>query len=94
MPDLESHWLAERLAFLGQYLMARTVWKRKVEVAFLNLASNPVAESRCRPRGEALFFAKCPKALRKLFWFSDLSWPRKELYRDLMVGAASDPPKE
>ena len=26
MPDLESHWLAERLAYLGRSLMGDAVW--------------------------------------------------------------------
>ena len=41
MPDLKNHWFTERLAFLGQSLMGHAVWKRKVEVAFPRLASNP-----------------------------------------------------
>ena len=56
MPDLESHWLAERLAYLCLVLMGDSVWRRKA--------------SRTFPR---------------------LSWPRKELYRELVVGSASDP---
>ena len=61
IPNLKSHWLAERLAFLGRSLMEETVWKRKIEVAFPNLASNPVTKSCCRPKGEAVFFAECRK---------------------------------
>ena len=29
MPDLESHWLAERLAYLGQSLTGDSVWRRR-----------------------------------------------------------------
>ena len=44
--DLESHWFAERLAFQSGSLTEKTLWKRKVEVAFPDLALNSVAESR------------------------------------------------
>ena len=37
MPDLESHWLAERVAFLGQSLSRDTVWAQKVREAFPRL---------------------------------------------------------
>ena len=67
------------------------MWKRKLEVAFLDLASNPKAEDRRWPRGEALFFVKYRNTLLKLPRFSDLSRSRKELYRELMVSTASDP---
>ena len=43
---------------------------------------------------EALFVRECRKALRNLLGSSDLSWPRKELYRELVVGSASDPLSE
>ena len=86
MPDLESHWFAERLAFLGRSLTRDTVWGQNVKKAFPRLMSNPKAESCRRPRGEAPFFAECRKALCNLPWSSDLSWSRKEL----VVGTASD----
>ena len=35
MPDLESHWLAKRLAFLSRSLTRDTVWGQKVKKAFL-----------------------------------------------------------
>ena len=41
-----------------------------------------------------MFVRECRKALRNLLGSSDLSWPRKELYRELVVGAASDPLSE
>ena len=43
MPDLESHWLAERLAYLGRSLTGDAVWTRKGESDF---SSPPV-----RPKG-------------------------------------------
>ena len=35
MPDLESHWLAERLAYLGRALTGDSVWRRKASRTFL-----------------------------------------------------------
>ena len=94
MPDLESHWLAERLAHLGRVLTGDSVWRRKASRTFPRLKSDPKAEGRRRPLGEALFVRECRKALRNLLGSSDLSWPRKELYRELVVGSASDPLSE
>ena len=94
MPDLESHWLAERLAYLGWSLTGDSVWRRKASRTFPRLKSDPKAEGRRRPTGEALFFSECQKALRNLLGSSDLSRPRKELYRELVVGSASDPLSE
>ena len=88
MPDLESHWLAERLAFPGRSLTRDMVWGQKVKNAFLRLKSNPKAENCRRPRGEAPFFAECRKALRNFPWSSDLSRTRKELYWELVEGTA------
>ena len=89
--NLESHWLAERLAYLGRVLTGDSVWRRKASRTFPRLKSDPKAEGRRRPLGEALFVRECRKALRNLLGSSDLSWPRKELYRELVVGSASDP---
>ena len=60
MPDLESHWLAERLAYLGRYLTGDSVWRRKASRAFPHLKSHPKAEGRRRPLGETLFL-RVPK---------------------------------
>ena len=89
MLDLESHGLAERLAFLVRSLTRDTAWGQKK--AFSRLKSNPKAESCRKPRGEAPFFAECHKALRHFHWSTDISRSRKELYRELVVGTASDP---
>ena len=94
MPDLESHWLAERLAYLDRVLTGDSVWRRKASWTFPRLNSDPKAEGRRRPLGEALFVCECRKALRNLLGSSDLSCPRKELYRELVVGSASDPLSE
>ena len=72
MPDLESHWLAEKLAYLGRSLSRDTVWGHKVRDAFPQLESSPKAGHR-QPRAEALFACAYRKALAYL--------PRKELYR-------------
>ena len=92
VPDLESHWLAERLSYLGRVLTGDSVWRRKASRTFPRLNSDPKAEGRRRPLDEALFVRECRKALRNL-GSSDLSWPRKELYRELS-GFASDPLSE
>ena len=94
MPDLESHWLVERLAYLGRSLTGDAVWRRKASRTFPRLKSDPKAEGRRKPLGEALFVRECRKALRNLLGSSDLSRPRKELYRELVVGSASDPLSE
>ena len=61
---------------------------------FSRLQSDPKAEGRRKPMDEALFVRECQKALRNLLGSSDLSRPRKELYRELVVGSASDPLSE
>ena len=94
MPYLESHWLAERLAYLGRSLTGDSVWRRKASRTFSRLQSDPKAEGRRRSLGEALFVCECRKALRNLLGSSDLSRLRKELYRELVVGSASDPLSE
>ena len=94
MPDLESHWLAERLAYLGRTLTGDAVWRLKASRTFPRPISDPKAEGRCRPLGETLFVHECRTALRNLLGSSDLSRPRKELYRELVVGSASDPLSE
>ena len=60
MPDLESHWLAERLAYLGRSLTGDSMWRRKASQAFPHLKSHPKAEGRRRPLGETLFL-RVPK---------------------------------
>ena len=91
MPDLESHRLAERLAYLGRSLTTDAVWSLKVRVAFPCLRLNPKAEGRRRPRDETPFVIECRRALRNLPRSSDHFRSRKELYRGLVVGSASDP---
>ena len=94
MPDLESHWLAERLAYLGRSLTGDSVWRRKASRTFPRLKSDLKAEGRRKPLGEALFVRECRKALPNLFGSSDISRPQKELYRELVVASASDPLSE
>ena len=77
MPDLESHWLAERLSYLGRYLTGDQVWRLKASRTFPRLKSDPKAEGRRRPLGEALFVRECRKALCNLLGSSDLSRSRK-----------------
>ena len=44
MPDLESHWLAESLAYLGRVLTGESVLRRKANRTFPRLNSDPKAE--------------------------------------------------
>ena len=46
MLDLESNWLAERLAYLGRSLTGDAVWRRKASRTFPRLKSDPKAEGR------------------------------------------------
>ena len=91
MPDLVSHWFAERLAYLGRSLTGDAVWRRKASRTFPRLKSDPKAEGRRKPLGEALFVHECRTALRNLLGSSDLSRLRKELHQERVVGSASDP---
>ena len=75
MPDLESHWLAERLAYLGRSLTGDAVWRQKASRTFPRLKSDPKAEGRRKSLGETLFVRECRKALRNLLGSSDLSRP-------------------
>ena len=59
MPDLESQWLAERLAYLGRSLTGDAVRRRKASRTFPRLKSDPKAECRRRSLGEALFVCEC-----------------------------------
>ena len=94
MPDLVIHWLVEIFAYLDRSLSGDTTWRQNASRFFPSLKSNPKAEGRRKPRGEAPFVQECCTALRNLSGSSDLSRPRKELYRELVVGSASDPLNE
>ena len=54
MPDLESHWLAERLAYLGRVL-GDSVWRPKVSRTFPRLKSDPKAKHRFSASAERPF---------------------------------------
>ena len=94
MPDLESHWLAERLAYLGRSLTGGHSVETKGEPDFSSPQSDPKAEGQRKSLGETLFVCECRTALHNLLGSSNLSRPRKELYRELVVGSASDPLSE
>ena len=85
-PSLRGIPFVSRLAYLGRSLTGDSVWRRKASRTFPRFKSNPKAEGRRRPLGEALFVRECRKALRNLLGSSDLSRPRKELYRELVAG--------
>ena len=91
MPDLESHWLAERLTNLGRSLTRDAVWRRKTSRTFPRLKSDSKAEGRRKPMGETPFVCESRAVLRNLPESSDFSRPRKELHRELAVCSASDP---
>ena len=63
MPDLESHWLAERLAYLGRSFTGDTVWRQKVNRTFPRLKSDPKAEGLCKLMGETAFVHESRSAL-------------------------------
>ena len=86
MPDLESHRLAERLAYLGQ----STVIRLKMRDAFPRLEFNPKAKGHLQPKGNAPFASECCKPLRNLPGSSDLSRSQKKLYLELVVGSTLD----
>jgi len=86
MPDLAAHRNAERLAFLNRALHTRTAWSRKFRDIFPDL----LRRSRCSG-GETQFLSECRVALRRLPESSDVSWPRRALYRALVEGSGSDP---
>ena len=73
IPDLESHWLAERLAYLGWSLTGDAVWRLKASWTFPRLKSDPKAEGWRKPLGEALFVHECRTALCNLLGSSDFS---------------------
>ena len=75
-------------------LTGDAVWRRKASRTFPRLKSDPKAEGRCKTLGETFFVCECRTALRNLPGSSDLSRPWKELYRELVVGSASDPLSE
>ena len=85
MPDLESHRLAERLTYLDQSLTGDTVWRQK---------ASRILTCRRKLMGETPFVRECRAALHNLPRSSDLSQPRKALYRELVVGSALDPLRE
>ena len=67
MPDLESHCLVGRWAYLSRSLSKDTVWGQKVRDVFLRLGSDLEAKGR-------------HKVVGKLSRSSDLSRSRKKLY--------------
>ena len=67
MLDLESHWLAERLAYLGRSLTRVAVWRRKASRIFPCLQSDPKAEGQRKPMGETPFVREC-RARMVLEW--------------------------
>ena len=85
MPDLESHWLAERLAYLVRSLMGNPVWRRKASQTFPRLQSAPKAEGRRKPLGEALFVRECRKDLRNLLGSND-QFPASERAISRVIG--------
>ena len=91
IPDLENHWFAEKLAYLGRSLSKDAVWRWKASDTFPLLKSDPKVEGQRKLMGEPLFVRECRKAHRNLPGPSDISRLRKELYQELVVGSTSDP---
>ena len=90
MPDLESHWFTERLAYLCRSLSGNAVLRRKASKTFPCFKSDPKAEGRCKLMGETPFVRKCHTTLHNLSGSSNLLQSRKELYWKLVVGSTSD----
>ena len=86
MSDLESHWLAERLAYLGRSLLRDMVWRQKVRYVFPRLVSDPKPKATV-----SLKVLHCLPTSAKRPSRSKGPRSRKELYRELVVGTASDP---
>ena len=94
MPDLESHWLAEKLARQGRSLLGvRCGDERRVRL-FLASSQTQRLKVDVSRWAKYRFVHECRAALCNIPGSSDLSWPRKELYRELVVGFASDPLSE
>jgi len=86
MPYLAAHRDAERLAFLNRSLHTETAWSSRIRAVFPDLK----LRSRKIRRTER-FLSECRDALRRLPGSSDVSWPRRALYRALVEGSFSDP---
>ena len=82
--------LLKDLHNLGRSLTGDAVLRRKANRTFPRLHSDTKAEGRCKSMGETPFVRECRAALRNLPRSSNLSRPRKALYRELVVGSASD----
>ena len=67
------------------------VWGHEVRNVFLYLKSNPKADARRRPGKDTPIVRECCRDLHKLLRSNELSQSRKELYRELVAGSASDP---
>ena len=68
MPDLENHWLAERLVHFGRSLSNDLVGRRKASISFPRLKSDPKAEGQRKLRDEAPFVCECRKSLLQPSW--------------------------
>ena len=85
-----SHWLAERLAYLGRSLSVDVVWRRKAS-RIPPSSQIPKLKVDISRRAKHRLSANAVGSFVTFSGFSDLSRPRKELYRELVVGSASDP---
>ena len=80
MPDLESPWLAERVAYLGRSLTGDAMWRRKASRIFFLLKVNISRWAKhCLPASAERPF---------------VTFPGLVLYRELVVGSASYPLSE
>ena len=84
IPELEKHCFPKRMVYFGRSLSKDSVRRQKAKDTFPRLKTDPKAEGRRKLESEAPFVCECRTALR------DLPRPRKELYRKLLVGFASD----
>ena len=87
MPDRECHWFAERFTLLGRSLTAETVWKARLRWILPIFRQTPWLKAAVSQGVKQCCLSRTVRS----FVSSDHSWPRKELYCDLVVVDASDP---
>ena len=80
MHDLKSHWLAERLAYLGGSLTGDAMRRQKASRTFPRFQSDPKAEDRREPMGETPFVRECQAALHITFFVNKSYILNKTIY--------------
>ena len=90
MADIENHWFAGRLFYLGRSLPNGTTWKRRASDTFPRFKSDTKAE--CQRKGaKDRFFANAVSPFATLLGPVTFFLSQKELHREIVVGSTSDP---